>query len=270
MSTTHDGPERAEILLVTKDMAENWLAKNSHNRPLNPLKIGKFKRAIQDGKFRLNGETIIIGRDGSLMDGQNRLMAVVETGMAIWSFVIFDVDPTVFATIDGGSPRSNADILSMSGEADGKPLAKALSALARFDSPSFANQQLTSIEALDLLVKNPAIRQSLPIGNSVKEFIPAALGCAAHYLFRKSNTFKANSFFEVLAKGESENNAALQFRELMRKNRTSAKKLQATAVAGLLVKAWNFYQADEVPKILRYSVKDQFPDIKGRQSKEAA
>ncbi len=123
---------------ITPEMAKEMLEKNGHNRKMSNANVRKITDAMKAGKWAYNGEPIIIGEDGTLLDGQHRLMGIVKTGKAIHMEVVKDVKEiceytgvNVFATIDIGKNRSAADIISIQDkEVNASAIVKIIKAMA--------------------------------------------------------------------------------------------------------------------------------------------
>lgn len=64
---------------------------------------------MQHGNWKLNGEAITFHKDGSLANGQHRLMAVVRSGASIQSLVVYDVDDDAIE-YDLGKTRNDIDV----------------------------------------------------------------------------------------------------------------------------------------------------------------
>ena len=70
---------------------------------------------MRNGKWKENGEAIIIDENGVIKDGQHRLLAVEATGFCYRVPVVSGVACDVMDTIDTGSNRSAGDILHLEG-----------------------------------------------------------------------------------------------------------------------------------------------------------
>lgn len=68
---------------------------------------------MASGNWRYTGEGIKFGPDGTLLDGQTRLRAIVLSGVTITMPVWRGIDPDAQLVMDSGRPRSNSDALSM-------------------------------------------------------------------------------------------------------------------------------------------------------------
>ena len=108
-----DNPVRAVI--ITPEIATLLLEKNSRNRPLRPRLIEKYASEMKRDLWKLNGEPIIIADNGDILNGQHRLWACVESGVEFTTAITTGVDRGAFDTIDIGSNRNSADILSIKG-----------------------------------------------------------------------------------------------------------------------------------------------------------
>lgn len=105
----------ADFMTVTPELAREWLGRNEGNRNLRNLKIAAFVRDILAGRFIITGEAIKFDWNGRLIDGQNRLHAIVKAGKAVTILVVRGLDPESQKVMDTGAKRSAGDALLMSG-----------------------------------------------------------------------------------------------------------------------------------------------------------
>lgn len=105
-----------ERVIVTPEMAMQLLEHNKTNRPVSTPHVHRIAAQIIAGKWRFNGDTIKVAKDGDVLDGQHRLWAVVEAKKPIDTIIIYGIERDAFATVDTlRKPRSGADILSLCG-----------------------------------------------------------------------------------------------------------------------------------------------------------
>jgi len=104
---------RTEVIRVTPQLAAEWLAKNTENRPIKRFLVDDLCSAILNGRFLLTHQPIAFAPDGRLLDGQHRLTAVVESGKTVPMLVAYNADPSTFYVIDAGTKRSIADGLAI-------------------------------------------------------------------------------------------------------------------------------------------------------------
>lgn len=138
----------SSVETITPKIAAELLLKNPQNRSLRSTRVKELASEIKHGTFALNGETIIVDWDGNICNGQHRLHAVISANMPIESVVVRGVDPTTKSTIDTGSPRSLADVFTMSGEQGGRNKAAACSAIHTWRQKTchYANDNRSSVK----------------------------------------------------------------------------------------------------------------------------
>lgn len=71
----------------TPESAAEILSRNTRNRTPNERHIASLAAAMLAGLWQFSPQTISIGEDGSLIDGQHRLMALIRAGMTL-QFVV--------------------------------------------------------------------------------------------------------------------------------------------------------------------------------------
>ena len=100
-------------VLVTPEIASEWLERNHINRALRDSTAQKMAEAMADDMWGLNPQVIIIDWNKELCDGQHRLWAIVISGKTQWLQVTFDVDPICRDYIDTGRAKTVGDLLKM-------------------------------------------------------------------------------------------------------------------------------------------------------------
>lgn len=107
---------RTSIELITPEVAAEYLANNyESNRPVRKTYVSTLAQSMLDGEFvSMNGQTIVLGADdGKLYDGQHRLMAIVQSGVA-QEMLVARVDGGIgtYMSLDAGTPRRAADFIA--------------------------------------------------------------------------------------------------------------------------------------------------------------
>lgn len=105
---------RTSETLITPEIAKAWLLKNSHNRPIVKKRVETFAKDIRTGNWQQTHQGIAFSSDGVLLDGQHRLMAVIAAGTAVKMNVTQNLPAKSQEVIDGVTPRSIGDILTLS------------------------------------------------------------------------------------------------------------------------------------------------------------
>jgi hypothetical protein len=104
-----------EVVNVTPELAKQWLLLNKHNRKLKQIKIGHYARDMREGNWRFTGEAIKFNKLGDLVDGQNRLHAVIDSGATVPMLVVTGLDENAQEAMDSGAIRSAGDALAFRG-----------------------------------------------------------------------------------------------------------------------------------------------------------
>ena len=80
---------------IDKTFATYLLGLNVNNyRNYNKGRVASWAEDMKNGKWIKNGETIVIGKNGIIQDGQHRLLAVLESDSEIEAFIVFDAEVT--------------------------------------------------------------------------------------------------------------------------------------------------------------------------------
>lgn len=137
MSTAYALDMQAQIVtrieLVTPEVAQRWLQFNTHNRNASLDRVRQFADDMLNGRWEFNAQTITFDREGRLIDGQHRLMAVVESGISVQMLVVTGLSPSSQMTIDIGAPRSAGQQLGLSGVANARNASSVAVCLLRLD-----------------------------------------------------------------------------------------------------------------------------------------
>jgi len=194
----------ANVMLVDPGTAEKLLLRNTHNRPKSRQHAVKLSFTIKRGEWKLNGEPIIIADDGTLLDGQHRLQAIVMSGITVPVVVVSGVDRSAFDTIDQGRKRTTGDVFSINGENDGKGLSAAVSWVWRYQHNLMLSSSSPSTQQAQMVLEiHPGLRDSLVMGRKLgaSRLCQASLGACLHYLFARVERDWADEFIITLADG---------------------------------------------------------------------
>lgn len=90
------------------------------------------------------GETIKFDRRGKLVDGQHRLLAVIESGMSVWMAVALNVDDDAQKVMDSGLKRTIADNFGMEDVKNSGNVAAAVRFLLALEKGQIKSPQTSS------------------------------------------------------------------------------------------------------------------------------
>lgn len=254
---------------ITPELAREYLERNTKNRPLNKRHGTQLAEAMSAGHWWMNGEAVIFAVDGTLLNGQHRLWAIVTSGVTVDVMVVRGIDEEAFKTLDGGKKRSVGDTLSIQGEKNGNMIAGAVSALTNYarvrgavtSTQIIGLKKCTPLLCDHVLAAHPMLRDSV---NAMRRsnLFTNQFGYALHYLFSLVDADLASQFAEVLASGDSDiGRPFVVFREcLVRNPMRSDLRIPHAARA---IRAFNAERSGDRPKILRYTDGAGLPDIDG-------
>lgn len=240
---------------ITPEIAKDLLEKNTSNRKVKEHHIRSLSEQMKKGQWQLNGETIIISKDGTILDGQHRLMSVVKSGESINSYVVYGVDDNAKNTIDTGVSRGPADILAINGYQNSTLLAKVVRNVILFRSKMFSTleysrgQKVSSQDILNFLIVEPQIANcfSFPTKTGGKTFniISRADLAFYWYIFKDINEFLATTFVNNIVHGAPEIECVTnQLRNRLIQDKLSKfAKLPSHIKTKMVFKAWDrFYK----------------------------
>jgi hypothetical protein len=106
--------QSTDIIDVTPEKAADIIARhNWDNRKVKKSVVAKYAKIMADGDWKFSPETISIARSGRMLNGQHRMLAVVESGVTCRFIFAIGFDEDVFEVLDRGAMRTRADALSI-------------------------------------------------------------------------------------------------------------------------------------------------------------
>lgn len=229
---------------VTPEMARDMLGHNSHNRSIRPKHVSNLVKDLKEGRWCMNGDTICISEDGTLIDGQHRLTAVVTSGVTATMMVVYNLpnDPQVFGTKGVGKPRHYADVLTIEGAKNASTLGTALCLTFRCDEGCmFESVPFSNNEVVEFYKMYTGMEESVSKCMRSKGLVPASILSACHYMFSRRDRDAADAFVEdiITGAGLPTGDPVLMLRDRYMRNAKSSAKLPQAILMGLTVKAWN-------------------------------
>ena len=167
-----------QVKTLSPGDAEQLLELNTHNRRLRPSHVQWLARQMRSGDWKLNGESIKIGRtpDGTdvLLDGQHRLEACVTAGVPFTTLLVTGLPVDTQDTVDRGSTRTLADALTLDGYTNASALAALASAMLYTEShglPELWQYRANSLNPMEIrrfIDRTEGIRDLVMWGDSLK------------------------------------------------------------------------------------------------------
>jgi hypothetical protein len=241
-----------EVITVSPVLAKNWLSRNiQHNRKVKKSTVAHFAKLMANSLWKLNGEAIKFDANGNLVDGQHRLYACLQAGVAFQTLVVRGLSQQDFYTLDGRGVRRVADFIDST---DRTTKASIIQALYRYQngnevSHSSGNTGAAPIEAMSMYESQ---RELIDLGNRyanrLRDFgAPSVLGFAALYyssLSPKKDKQKVDRFVDDVCSGIGLNygDPALTLRERLLKLRASKSKVTKEITMGFFMRAYCAYR----------------------------
>lgn len=257
---------KASVVLIDSTRAKAIIAKNTENqRTVKSTNLNKLISCMRGGRFVLNGESIVISNTGRLLNGQHRILAVIDTGVPIWTVLVEGIPDEYFATFDSGSIRMFSDALKISGDDHTHHLSTSVMRLCEYlhDAPMGEGKGYSHAELWGVRADHPGLLDSVRAcsGGKLSQVIATSRCAWLHYLVKQQYDEKCTVFFEKLADGTllESDSPIWQLRNRLMADRAAARKLSTREVLALLIKAWNYHLAGKPLRVLRWSAGERFP-----------
>lgn len=283
----------AVIERVTPQKAEEYLRSMVTNRRPSEKKIIEYGLAMEAGKWRVNGSTLVFDKVGHMIDGQQRCRGCILAGVSFDTYVVRGIDdPEAFATIDTGKGRTHADVFAVDGWQNNQNASAAAMAIyliehglvgwagptnrrLKRDSDLLKNFEgampmfdVVSRETLREFAQGikSELETSVRFANASKarRIIPGASVAALHYLFRKKSVTHVEQFFSDLGEGIGlkASDPVYVLREKLMKASRAESRFTRWTILGYCIKAWNRRREGETLTVLRVVEGEPFPKVK--------
>jgi hypothetical protein len=196
--------------VITPTMAIKWLEGNVHNRSISTKTVNAFARDMLLGHWLITHQGIAFAKDGTLIDGQHRLWAVVESKKSVLMNVTTGLDLKTQDAIDIGRNRSVRDIIALqrkSNKQDGKEPKRIRSVhvgIARMLCEQTGIMRPTTPEQIEVYGKfEPAILAAIDMyPRIVPRLQNASIGCViTRAILAGENKDKIARFVYILTEG---------------------------------------------------------------------
>lgn len=263
------------VMSIGPDDAFELMKNRAHQRRVSKRLVTRYARDMSAGRWRLSGATISIWSDedgiwgpkGELyvLNGQHRLLAVIESGTTQDFLVVYEEDPEVFGTYDTGLTRT---IGTLVGLAIGGENSQAISVMAgmvlhyeRHPKEYWSTILVSKAEIVEWVALqdrerlNQCIRDYGTLRAQVKELGHwySALDYLVHTHSAHANRWL--EFHEAVVHGEqlSSGDARLTLRNyLIRGQRTRGDRWERQVGLAVGIKAWNAFITDTPRQALMF------------------
>jgi len=260
-----------EWVVITPETASEMLTHNTHNRNIK-AKRHEYAEDMRNGDWRPEAcDPIRFAADGTLLDGQNRLHAVIDADIEVPFLVVRGVPTDTQAVMDSGVGRKFADVLKLQGE-DHHTMLGAVVRLAwewQRGVSYLAKGRATNSQLLRFLDDNPELRNYATnrqriVGDASN--LPASLVGCLWWVFDMIDDEDAEFFFERLA-DDTGHNKSEPIHELRRTLHNAAEGARSARgqrdrvwMMAVTIKAWNAYRAGETVGLYRWKPGGKSPE----------
>lgn len=257
-----------EKVLLTPQLAkELWEHNYPQNRPVKLSVVEKYMDDIRSGRWcqnddLLDADPMMIDKDGYLINGQHRCLAVMKSETAIYVGMKKGVDTTIYNFLDGGESRKAIDFLVntpdrnhivaiarvISALEDGTHLKTALNGRKSGDA-SYACSTTRIVEQVN---KNePYLRwllqQARPI--QAKTQIPLAQVAAALGVLGYTNCGSyIERFSDEVGNAVSTNASITLFKEFMLRAKAQKKRMDRVTNVACVLHAYDLFVTHSTPR----------------------
>jgi hypothetical protein len=134
----------------------------------DPKAVATYAEIMRAGGWIMNGQPIVFDTEGHLVDGVQRLAAVVRSGVTITSLVARNVRADTLHTIDQHRRRSYTGVLESRGIRSAGPVMRTMSKLIRIENGALGREPMNiSWSRYDrVLEANPEIHKAVEIAET--------------------------------------------------------------------------------------------------------
>lgn len=242
---------KIEVLDVTPEMAHEWLGHNEGNRNVRQHHVSAYARDMREGRWQFNGDSIRIATDGTLLDGQHRLLAGIKADVPFRTVVISGLPPETQDTMDSGAKRTAGDQLKRQGIVNANLVAGVALKMIYWDKHqrrrSFSNSTVTNAEIIDYC-RNREFLDTVHLAASYVKTVkaPPTVTAFCFCIFARIDTNAAIDFFDGLSTGANlaPRNPILVLRErLIDIHSQAGLVVSSERQIALFCRAWNYWRA---------------------------
>jgi hypothetical protein len=253
-------------VLVTPKLAKELLLKNNANRKITDNRVNVYASDMRNGRWKENtAEFIKITDDGDILDGQHRLLAIIQADTCITLQIAYGVSKSVFDVLDTGKIRSSSDVFSIE-KIENSTLISTIIKSYLIISKSYKSDLnkssvsygLTNTIILEEYQKRPDFWQELGAFSQkcYKNFAhilsPSFIGTLYCYFYDISPEDSRN-FINQLCSGEGVTNSSISvLRQALLKDKIAQRKMQPQDKLAIIIKTWNAVRLGKNYRIMKF------------------
>lgn len=251
------------VELITPDRAAQMLASSPGNR--RATRVDVYAKQMTEGNWALVPDHIGIDEDGRLLNGHNRLNAVIKAGKNVMMQVDYNIKRSDMAKIDVGKSRSAGEMLvflfGLGNYYLVASMVRLLVAYYQKNGNKFSANDcrlVTNQNIIDFVSENMEEIAGLDYSHRMP-FSPGAVH-AANFILNRVDDAASQDFFDQLRKRINPYDGyPIRTLEKNLSNmayRSDTSRIEAVAKT---IKAWNFWRQGKTCKSLKWLDSEPFP-----------
>ncbi len=265
---------KTQELLITPEIARNFLETNVNNRPIKTVYIDYLSNLMNNGLWQEGtGEAIKINKNGCLIDGQHRLNALIKSNKELKMLVVYEVENIAIEVIDQGIKRTIHDVFSLAHIPDGTKFGSIihLSELIKTNRYYIGGRSTSLSPREYLFIYNndaDSLKESLKVGRwcyyKSKGVIPIIHASTIHYLLKDNHRKEIEHFLNKITTGmdmDSLKDPAYILRMRYLLEYRNVKRTKPSHMVAFLIKAWNFNYKKLTCSLLKMNPDEEWPKL---------
>ncbi len=235
----------ASIVFITPETAARWLGVNTHNRNIREADVRNYARDMANGGWQMTGEAIKFAADGTLLDGQHRLLAIIRSECTVAMYVMRGIPTASQRVMDTGRKRTASDALSIGKEASPSQLASMIKLALGVESgiADPGHYQATHSEIEDYLCAHPDLREAVSLSHvcARRTDCPPSVVAYTYWRMARLSPGDAAEFWTAAAEkvGLRPKDPVLALTNRLAEARRNRESLSKRILLSLVFRAWN-------------------------------
>ena len=261
-----------KLVTVTPDMAFEMLEKNTMNRNIDEKRVRLYAKDMKSNRWALNGSTIVIAEDGTLLDGQHRLWAITEAKIPVQLLIVYNADKDSIVTMDIGKVRSASNIMQIDRSAHSVTAATLTKLLWLHDR---IDENLAP-ETCRMNISNKNLRSFYEENKEMIEQASEIAACGGHHFVKShmalayclisrstAHSDKVADFFKTLKSGSniSMKHPIMTLRNRLFENRLGVRSLSVQETIAAYIRVWNAYVRSKDLSAIRWNTSEPMPEV---------
>ena len=254
---------------ISPDDARAYFNGHVNFRKVNQEYVNRLANDMREGRWSQNGDSIKFNSLGKLVDGQHRLLAVIQSRRPLTTLVVRGVEAS--PSMDTGKPRTAPNFLAHLGYTNANTLASAASSCLKYEYGTLkhagGNRGIVSAhQIVEFVEKNPSLCRIMKECMAMRQKYSMWVSGCVFVMFQahiRDLEQLGREFAHGVLVGTNlpETSAVFKFRARLLADRSSKLKLQANEKYALAIKAWLYHRDDRPCSLLRYGASESFPSF---------